>query len=563
MMANEERLALVLEANDKATATLQRVRKEIELARGSTTRLNRDTGAYDLEASKVRRGALAFGAVARAANDARLGTQGAIVAASNLAETLALVTRSAKFASWATGIGAAVAILGTFYSLLRDTNAEIDKASPAMERLLGQAELKQVDIYVAGLRARLQQLADEVVKDDPSLGEKIRNRFSANLATNAGRQEFLTGLSEEQQARVRYLLQTEQDLAASLTRQADLRHDGRKKEKTDAEQEAKRLRDKAIQQAETDARSAKTLQKSLMSEAATLAMQGGGYDTFAQKRAAAENEFIEQKQTLLEYERSGGITAERRLEIEQSALAVRDRMIANLEREQDLLNRRTALDIQENSDDPRAVFEARMEMIELEKQAQIDAGISIENANASAEQKKQRLQKEMHRKTLSDLKQLEDATINSKNRQIKAVGIAAMVLRKLEIGAEASRAAVESARAFGKVPGYLAAHQYGSAALSAASGVQLAAAAALGFKEAMGGGGSAGGGGGNSAGGFDGAGTFEPRDSSAGTSQTIYLITKDPYGRDQIQRVAWELDRAGVMKRPPTEIPPTTGLVSV
>src|SRR3954471_108216 len=143
MIANEERLALVLEANDKASAILSRVRKEIEATKGSTRGLNQETDAYDVSGNKIRKGALAFGAVARAADEAKLGTQGAVHAASELAETLALVTRSAKFAGWATGIGAAVAILGTFLSLLQDTSKEIDKASPAMERLLGDVDIRQ------------------------------------------------------------------------------------------------------------------------------------------------------------------------------------------------------------------------------------------------------------------------------------------------------------------------------------------------------------------------------------------------------------------------------------
>jgi hypothetical protein len=35
MMANEERLALILEANDKASAIIQKVRKEIEATDGA------------------------------------------------------------------------------------------------------------------------------------------------------------------------------------------------------------------------------------------------------------------------------------------------------------------------------------------------------------------------------------------------------------------------------------------------------------------------------------------------------------------------------------------------
>jgi hypothetical protein len=125
---------------------------------------------------------------------------------------------------------------------------------------------------------------------------------------------------------------------------------------------------------------------------------------------------------------------------------------------------------------------AKMDFIEEERLAAIKRGEDETQVNRKAYNDRRALIRSEIDETKRGYKTIEDALLSSHSRQLKAIGHAMQSFRRLEIGAEASMAAVESARAFGKVPGYLAAGQIASAALSAASGVQLAAAAALGLQ---------------------------------------------------------------------------------
>lgn len=93
-----------------------------------------------------------------------------------------------------------------------------------------------------------------------------------------------------------------------------------------------------------------------------------------------------------------------------------------------------------------------------------------------------------------------------------------------------------------------------------AAGAALATAAA---REVSGwaGGGSKGGGGSASAGGGYGGGTFEPRPESEGNGMmSLTIITQNAMGPDHIQNVAFNLNRAGVLKRPAIQLPATTGI---
>jgi hypothetical protein len=91
--------------------------------------------------------------------------------------------------------------------------------------------------------------------------------------------------------------------------------------------------------------------------------------------------------------------------------------------------------------------------------------------------------------------------------------------------------------------------------LHGASAVQFGAAAALGARESLGGGGT---GGGASSGGGGGSSTFTPNQQPAGGTTVINLITKDPYGKESINQVSYQLQRNGTLNVP---IYPTTGLV--
>ena len=506
MIANEERLALVLEANDKASAILSRVRKEIEATKGSTRGLNQETDAYDVAGNKVRKGALAFGAVARAAQEAKLGTQGAVNAASQLAETLALVTRSAKFASWATGIGAAVAILGTFLALLQDTNKEIDKASPAMDRLLGDVDVKQAEAIIAGLHRKMEQLTSEIEANDASLGEKIKRRLSGNLATEEGREELRTGNDPAQAKRVRDLLQAEQDYKAAQEKLADLRRADRQKNRDQAKQDADRLRE----QTKKDGEASNDLYFKLSNDR-----------ILSELRTAGKLDEVAKLQ--IEIDRVNQESAINKLLISETARA-------------DLIE--------------RARLASAARVAEIEDKAQQDAaGKRLDFAD-----RVRSIEEAQEAASLRKKQQIVGSLIHS---AIAAQGPLVKQLKRLALepiaGELEGLAISEGVKVITSWPNAIAMAKH-------AAGAALALAGAREVYALAGGGGSAKGAGGGSGGGVAGAGTFEPRDNGQGGSQVINLYTTNPYGREQIQQVKYELDRAGVMKRPGIEIAPTTGI---
>lgn len=200
---------------------------------------------------------------------------------------------------------------------------------------------------------------------------------------------------------------------------------------------------------------------------------------------------------------------------------------------------------------------AKLEAIETARVAAIKAGEDEVEANRTAEIAKRKLLRDTIDQAKQNYKTMEDVLLASNSRQVKAVGHAVQTIRRLEIGVEGSKAAVMALREGAEALASFAHGDFAGGGLHLASAAQFAATAALAAQESLGGGRSVSGGGG---GGTTGTSTFEPRNNGGGGSQSIILITKDPYGREQMQRVMWELDRAGQMKRPPVEIPPTSGI---
>jgi hypothetical protein len=113
----------------------------------------------------------------------------------------------------------------------------------------------------------------------------------------------------------------------------------------------------------------------------------------------------------------------------------------------------------------------------------------------------------------------------------------------------AAQQAVEALASWPDFPA-MAAHGLAAAAATAAAR-EVAGWAGLGSK----------GGGGAGAGAGAPAGTFEPRTAGEGAGGfNLTIITANPLGPDHIQNVAYELNRAGILKRPIVQLPPTTGI---
>lgn len=100
----------------------------------------------------------------------------------------------------------------------------------------------------------------------------------------------------------------------------------------------------------------------------------------------------------------------------------------------------------------------------------------------------------------------------------------------------------------------------GAAKHAAVAGLALAGARQV----ARIGGGGGGGGSSAPAGGGGSSTTFEPRTRGEGAGSVhLTLITRNPYGRDQIQNTMYELQRAEMLKLPPVPLPPTSGVARV
>jgi hypothetical protein len=192
MMANEERLALILEANDKATAVLQKVRKEIEATDNAAGKGRKGTSELGNEFDKLSDGKLvksarAMSSIAYAAEEAKLGGREAARSMGELAENLAIASGNAQFAGWAIGINAAIIAMVTFVGLLRDS-AEQTKPTELFIRRLSHLTADQAQSEIAGLRTVRDNLIEQTAKEaDAGYFTRLKRMFTANLATKEGR----------------------------------------------------------------------------------------------------------------------------------------------------------------------------------------------------------------------------------------------------------------------------------------------------------------------------------------------------------------------------------------
>src|SRR3954469_19368581 len=169
MMANEERLALILEANDKATAVLQKVRKEIEATDNAAGKGRKGTSELGNEFDKLSDGKLvksarAMSSIAYAAEEAKLGGREAARSMGELAENLAIASGNAQFAGWAIGINAAIIAMVTFVGLLRDS-AEQTKPTELFIRRLSHLTADQAQSEIAGLKTVRDNLIEQTAKE--------------------------------------------------------------------------------------------------------------------------------------------------------------------------------------------------------------------------------------------------------------------------------------------------------------------------------------------------------------------------------------------------------------
>jgi hypothetical protein len=308
------------------------------------------------------------------------------------------------------------------------------------------------------------------------------------------------------------------------------------------------------------------MQQQRASQLQQLELQNAGADTFELRlRQLTRAAVLEEAQVRRQFESRDNEGALRALSAEQieqrrDLLTLNEAILrASVERlntERSLAQEAARQQLGLGSENLAVRYDARLAQIESERQAQVQATGDVATAEAAAQQKIRKLRGDTLQATAGNLKTLADLTISSNNRALKGVGLLAEGVRRYIIGARAAEAAVEAKKSLGAA---LTAFGYGNAAAGAlhlAAAAEFGAAAALGFREALGGGG---GGGGAGSGGGGAGSVFTPRETNAGGGQVIVLQTVDPFSREVIGQVQYELDRGRVLKRP-IFVPPTSGL---
>lgn len=637
-MNHDQRIALVLEADDKASASIARVRSEIvatQSAAGGVAGAVRgaNEGLTQLGAgseSRSQRIGLEISNVARAIDTARLGSREAVRSVAELAANAATVTPA--LAAWAGPIAGAAAVLGTVLAIMLDTTREAERQKAFTDRLSTLTPDGLANRY-AGVKAERAKAMAEYQNDTMTAWQGIKNFMSADLTKESGRavvrslgqksraeaeranaeyaavyQLLLKATREEQvrgtalgdqsremirqkalaaesaevkgqlarmeittlasiQADARIQLETQNAATAATFRRRDAAGQlialsaGEVRDRAQMislNERAYRItvetaRVKEVER-EKDARFA------VNTELAQVRLEAQGVTAFQAREKEAQIALVRSK---IANERAG-YSAELRAFLDSAAeqiFAAKSTLIAA---EQAVLNRRAGAEQLTGSRVASEALRGRLEMIAIERDAQIKSGIDVRLATLGAERAKRQAYYETYRAAVQSAQQLSSVLIQSKSKELRAIGQSIAGVRRIVLGFEAAEATIQALKYGAKAIGYAADLQWARAGMAAAAAVQFAGVAAAAGAEAAGGGGgvsSAGGAGGGAAG---SASTFEPRSASQGQGGvTIVLVTRDPYGREQIQQTMYALNRSGKLGVPPVQVPPTSGFTRV
>jgi hypothetical protein len=209
------------------------------------------------------------------------------------------------------------------------------------------------------------------------------------------------------------------------------------------------------------------------------------------------------------------------------------------------------LEISEDERNRRKIESARLAEAEITKVYSDEADKRIAKADEEA-RRQDSVDKAKAKKRLETTKANVHAIVMTEGSVLQTMKRLALepIVSRLE-----GLAAQQAVEVLTSWPNFAAMAAHGAAAAAATAAAREVAGWAGSSSRS---GGSAGSGGGGS-----GAGSFEPRSSTEGQgSVTIQLYTQNPYGVEQMQQVQYLLERAGIMKRPGVQIPPTSGLIA-
>lgn len=531
----------------------------------------------------ARTAANALAMLSNAAINGQGSAQGMMVAVGGLTTGLAALSTSARVAASATGIGALITLAATVGYALYKMGDQAKASKTEIERLNAYSA-ETIGTFVDDMRKENDRLMGEVGKRrsiiDMLTNTKANDPGTGYWGTQINQIRDLLGYSDEA---TRKLAKNREILEAATHKAVELESRERIRLITQRDQIEATIRANELELAGANLRAGitGTLEHANRLELEGAQLRNGTLNTYRQQQIELATSLNIEKDRIKEMfkyrDEHGhivGLTQEQ--EAEQTKLlhladeltaAKRAQLAVELELTDAAFRRQTditAAAVGLGGNDVKAQMDAKEAQIRAEGELDIAHGRNRIDVERSVQAKIVELRRATMKAAADDAKTIVGVLLESGSRQVKAIGHAADAVRRVQIGAQAAHAAVESAIEFGKAIGSAASFDFRGAALHAASGLALAKAAALGAKESLGGGGAGASGGSGGGGGADPNGAFRPRTGTEGQGNlVINLLTQDPYGATKIQQVMYELNRAEVLGRPPVAIPPTTGIQRV
>lgn len=471
----------------------------------------------------------ALGILAQAAVSGQGSIAGMATAVGNLSVGLATVATNAKIAAGATALGLVIQLGALAYGVFDGFQKKAKELNSELADLTSQGRGLDEALGGKDLAQRLEQInrqADKQIEHAKEIKFHGKEQAAIIAQINANREKEIALVRE----------QAANEFAARSAERTALISLGGYQEQLELDRAAGKKSDYQLQ---LQANEAQRLQRSVEID-----------QQFRRRSASGEiikltDEEISQRDELLRQNNAISNSLGEQLRIEQ----------------QITLQTNTARRLQ-GSDKLTDRVQGRLEEIELERRAEIKRTGDVYNATLEAEQKKRALYRDTARQANENAKTIFEVLRSTNDKTLKAVGTFGENLRRIVVGAEAARALVRAAVEGAEAVASLAIGDFRGAALHGAAAVQFGAAAALGARESLGGGGSGGGGGGGGAAASSGVGsTYATKERSEGSPVIVNLFTTDPYGRENIMVASWNLQRAGITKRP-IYVPPTTGLVT-
>lgn len=572
MSTNDERIALVIEATKK-TAALQQTATELQsLSRvaqqtaTSTARVSATMGA--MRSDRLRQGAQNMQVLSSAAEGATSSGQAAAGAMSGLAFAIGLVAKSAKVAFAATGIGLLVSIGSTLISVFRTTSDEAVRLSNVFREhvggLKGESGLRSVRADLEATRQTISRLIaeQEAASQNRAIGDFWEQMWRGMRGVN----------------RMEQLSEAQAKLEALVQREAALRTDMAAEERTRGEERRRQIADRVRGYTE-EARAA------LLAAQVTASSRfaGGKEDVALYRRlgvaARAQTELERQmgevrleyaervRQYVEQYRDSEGHIHNLQQRQLEAAAKLHDWQAAKLR----LVETEAAVALEKaRRDETLANFEAgrgtaagaldaKRAQWEDEAELMRQRGHTEAEIVAATERKKQALYEDTTRRASQSTQRLSRVLLDSNSKALRGLGQAAQVASRILMFEVARQSAQHARKMFAEGLGHLASMRLPQAALAFASATEHAAVAAENGAGAFGGGRGARGGG--SAGGSadPGGPVFTPEPRGGQGQIVVNLITRNPYGREEIAQTIYEIDRAQALKVPI----PTTSAVTV